>query len=62
MNKELNWEEPEDCIAKALYLLQLCQQDLNGGNKQLIWARARQAETYCEMLKFHAHNWIPEDE
>jgi hypothetical protein len=43
--------EPEDLIGSALYLLQLCQQDLNMGRKTTIWARARRARECCEELE-----------
>jgi hypothetical protein len=43
--------EPEDCIAQALYLLQLCQQDLNMGRKSTIWARAKRAREACQALE-----------
>jgi hypothetical protein len=44
-------DEPEDCIAKAIYLLQLCQMDLNMGRKELIYVRARNAVQYCLRLQ-----------
>lgn len=44
-------DEPEDCIAKAIYLLQLCQMDLNIGRKELIYVRARNAVHYCLRLQ-----------
>lgn len=43
--------EPEDLIGNALYLLQLCQQDLNMGRRSIIWARAKQAKEACEALE-----------
>lgn len=43
--------EPEDCIANALYLLQLCQQDLNIGRKETVWPRARAAKDLCAKLE-----------
>lgn len=43
--------EPEDHIAQALYLLQLCQQDLNMGRKSTIWPRARRAREACQALE-----------
>jgi hypothetical protein len=43
--------EPEECIAQALYLLQLCQQDLNMGRKSTIWPRAKRAREACQTLE-----------
>ena len=43
--------EPEDCIAQALYMLQLCQQDLNIGRKTTIWPRAKRAREACQALE-----------
>ena len=43
--------EPEDMIGKALYLLQLCQQDLNMGRKTTVLARARKAKQLCAELE-----------
>ena len=43
--------EPEDCIAKAIYLLQLCQMDLNFNRTETIWARAKAARKLCAQLE-----------
>lgn len=43
--------EPEDCIAQALYLLQLCQQDINMGRKTTVWPRAKRAREACQALE-----------
>jgi hypothetical protein len=43
--------EPEDCIAQAIYLLQLCQQDLNMGRMGTIWPRAKRAREACQALE-----------
>lgn len=43
--------EPEARISQALYLLQLCQQDLNMGRKSIIWPRAKRAREACQALE-----------
>lgn len=43
--------EPEECIAQAMYLLQLCQQDINIGRKSTIWPRAKRAREACQTLE-----------
>jgi hypothetical protein len=43
--------EPEQMISESMYLLQLCQQDLNFGRKQTIWPRARKAAKLCKELE-----------
>jgi hypothetical protein len=48
---KMNEHEPEDLIMEALYLLQLCQQDLNMGRKETILARARRARECCHELE-----------
>ena len=61
MSKEhtnAEFSEPEECIAQALYLLQLCQQDLNMGRRGTIWARAYRARLACEALE---HMYAVED-
>jgi hypothetical protein len=40
-------KEPEDIIANALYLLQLCQQDINMGRWVTVWPRAMKARLLC---------------
>ena len=43
--------EPEELLALSLYLLQLCQMDLNMGRTGTIWARAYRARLACEALE-----------
>lgn len=43
--------EPEECIGQALYLLQLCQQDLNMSRKVTVWPRAKRARELCQVLE-----------
>ena len=43
--------EPEECIAQAMYLLQLCQQDINIGRKSTVWPRAKRAREACQALE-----------
>ena len=43
--------EPEDCIGQAIYLLQLCQQDLNMGRPETVWPRAKRARKLCRELE-----------
>jgi hypothetical protein len=49
-NSLLGNSEPEDCIAQATYLLQLCQQDLIFGRTSTIWPRAKRAMDACQTL------------
>jgi len=44
-------KEPEELIGEALYLLQLCQQDLNMGRTITVYARARKAREQCQDLE-----------
>ena len=48
--KEVAEMDPEELIAEALYLLQLCQMDINFGRPQTVWARAHRAGICCEAL------------
>lgn len=43
--------EPEELIGQALYLLQLCQQDLNMSRKETIYPRAKRAKEACEQIE-----------
>jgi len=44
-------QEPEDLLANALYLLQLCQQDMNMGRPATVWPRAKRARELCQRLE-----------
>ena len=50
MPKEITTGEPEELISQALYLLQLCQQDLNIERTTLIAIRAKRAGEACQQL------------
>jgi len=50
-------QEPEDLIANALYLLQLCQQDINIGRRGTVYARAKRAKHLCEHLELLFSPW-----
>lgn len=43
--------EPETCLAEALYLLQLIQQDLNLGRKITVWPRVKRARAACQAIE-----------
>jgi len=49
--KEVAEMEPEELLAESLYLLQLCQQDLNFGRPQTVGARAKRAAECCGVLR-----------
>jgi hypothetical protein len=47
--------EAEELIGQALYLLQLCQQDINMGRTVTVWPRARRARQACKLLEDMFH-------
>lgn len=49
--------EPEELIGQSLYLLQLCQQDLNIGRLTTVYARARKAKELCKELEDSSLDW-----
>ncbi len=49
--------EPEQCLAEALYLLQLVQQDLNISRTATVWPRLYRAAEVCRQLEV-SFRWL----